>query len=124
MLVEPSSLGHLSHSVYGVAFLFEEVVVSYSTALLMPLYVSLVKRTVLDASLVPWSIAQLRLELIHALAHSSRLPVLVTGAADDKFMFWRGLMMCGQPNAAKERRSRRSNIVTSPFLLETQGESR
>jgi hypothetical protein len=82
-------------------------------------------RTVLEANLVPLSLAQLSLELIHAVADSSPLPATVTVVVDDDFKFWRGLMMREEPKEASESSNSWINIaMESRLLLGAHSESR
>ena len=72
-----------------------------------------------EANLVPLTAAQLRLDFIHCEADSSQVPVLATAVVgeDDTLKFWRGLMMCGQPEETSDSSSRCVSMVSGVALF-------
>lgn len=75
---------------------------------------------------MPLTAAQLRLDFIHCEADSSQVPVLATAVVgeDDTLKFWRGLMMCGQPEETSDSSSRCISMVTELHSSSrVQGES-
>ena len=67
---------------------------------------------------MPFSLAQLYLDLIHSEADASQVPVPAVMVGDDALAkFWRGLMMCEQLDETSESSSRLTNIVMKPPTL-------